>query len=659
MKRASDKLCVPLIYVGLALATIAAFEPVLHNQFINFDDDDYVTENPQVNSGLTSRSIIWAFTSSHSFNWHPLTWLSHMLDCQLFGLNPSWHHLTSLLFHIANTLLLFYVLKRMTGTVWQSAFVAAAFALHPFHVESVAWVAERKDVLSGFFWMLTMAAYIRYAQRPAIGRYLLVVLVFSLGLMAKPMLVTLPFVLLLLDYWPLGRFQWGRQSSGKNLRQFESAEVSCQKTTAYLLVGEKVPLFILAVISSIVTFIIQQSEGAVARIENIPLSFRISNAVVSYVSYISKMIYPSRLAVFYPIQSSGLPAWQPIVSLIILAGASIGVVCTARRYRYLVVGWLWYLVTLLPVIGLVRVGGQAMADRYTYLPSIGIFIVFAWGAAELFVRWRYRKIVLGITAGVVLALLLICTRRQVSYWRDSLTLFGHALTVMENNYVAHNNYGLALLENGQADEAFTHFTEALRINPRSSFARVNIGIDYLKQGKFNEAIVYLNEALHLRPDWAQVYYYLGQAYSQQGKYELAIENYNQAVQLEPNNPDVINQLGMVLEKQGKVEQAINEWEKVLKLEPNYADAHFNLGLALAWQKKYDDAARHFTEALRLRPDWAEAYYYLGLAYTRQGKYEQAVGNYKEALRIDPNFAEARKYLDIVLSEQGKTNKAVK
>ena len=659
MKRVSDKLSVFLTCMGLTLATIVAFEQVPCNKFINFDDDDYVTENPYVKAGLTSQSIVWAFTSSHSFNWHPLTWLSHMLDCELFDLNPFWHHFTSLLFHIANTLLLFWVLKRMTGAIWPSGFVAAAFALHPLHVESVAWVAERKDVLSGFFWMLTIGAYVFYAERPGIKRYLLVVLAFSLGLMAKPMVVTLPFVLLLLDYWPLGRFRWRIQSRDDALRECESVESNYQSSTVYGLVGEKVPLFILVIVSSVVTFIVQQSEGAMATIENMPLSFRLVNALVSYTEYIGKMIYPGRLAVFYPLPSNGFPIWRLVVSFIILVGISAGVVYTVRRYRYLAVGWLWYLGTLVPVIGLVQVGGQAMADRYTYLPSIGIFIMAAWGGAELLGKRRYRRIVLGTMSGIVLASLLACTWIQVSYWRNDFTLFRRALAVTENNYVIHNNYGMALLEKGRDDEAFTHFTEALRINPRSSIANINVGVAYLKQGNFGEAIAHLNEALRVRTDWPEVYNYLGMAYAREGKYDLAIENYNQALRLKPDYLDAINNLGMALEKQGKVDQAIGEWQKVLQLAPNHADAHFNIGLAMAWQKKYDLAIEHFTEALQARPDWAQAYYYLGLAYARQDKFEQAIQNYKQALGIEPNFVDAHIDLGSALTRVGNLDEAIK
>ena len=359
----------------------------------------------------------------------------------------------------------------MTGAIWPSAFVAAAFALHPLHVESVAWVAERKDVLSGFFWMLTMAAYLRYAERPGIASYLLVFLSLALGLLAKSMLVTLPFVLLLLDYWPLGRFQWERQSGRKVSPASEPIKVGYQKASASRLIAEKLPLFILVTVASVITFIVQQSAGAMKEAEHFPLHLRISNTLVSYLGYIIKTFYPTRLAVLYPFPLEGLAMWQPIVSFVVLAGITAGVVYAARRQPFLVVGWLWYAGTLVPVIGLVQVGEQSMADRYTYLPSIGIFIMVAWGAAELFARWHYRKITLRVLAGLLLAALVICTRAQVRHWQNDFALFRRAVEVTKNNYIMLNNYGVVLGEMDRHDDALVHFREALRVNPQYTKAR--------------------------------------------------------------------------------------------------------------------------------------------------------------------------------------------
>lgn len=501
MERANNKFAVLLICLVLVLATIIAYEPVRHNDFVNFDDPRYVTQNPHIRDGITIESVMWAFGTSYANNWHPITWLSHMLDYQLFCLTPLWHHMMSLLFHIVNTLLLFWVLKRMTGAVWRSWLVAAFFALHPLHTESVAWVAERKDVLSAFFWLLTMWVYIRYTECPNFTRYVPIVVFLVFGLMSKPMLVTLPFVLLLLDYWPLGRFQWWYKSKTGALSQSKSVSSGGHRPSSiWCLVVEKIPLFILVAGSGVVTFIVQQGTGAMRMWEGYPLNIRISNAVVSYLGYIIKMIYPTSLAPLYPHLGHSLPIWQPIVSFVALVGVSAVIIYIARRRRYLAVGWLWYLGTLVPVIGLIQVGVQAMADRYTYLPSIGVFIMVAWGAAELTTKWPYRKTGLGIMSVVVLAVLLMCTRTQVRYWKNSITLFEHTIEVTENNYAMHNNYGGTLCKSGQFEEAITHFKECLRINPNHPNAHYNLGLVLIQKGETETAITHLRTSLQLKPD---------------------------------------------------------------------------------------------------------------------------------------------------------------
>jgi len=487
MSESTKKYLVPAVFAALILATLIAFEPVRHNEFVDYDDGQYITKNPHVKAGITYKSFIWALKSPDTGNWHPLTWLSHMLDCELFGLSPVGHHLTNLLFHIANSLLLFLLLKRMTGALWPSAFVAAVFALHPLRVESVAWASERKDVLSVFFLILTIAAYIRYVRCQCIRRYCLVVLTFCLGLMAKPMLVTLPFVLFLLDYWPLNRFGLQKQDKPK-------------VSSISHLIAEKIPLLVLAAISSIVTLVVQSSAGAT---KTVPLYLRIGNGLVSYVGYIGKTIYPSRLAAFYPHPGIRLPMWQPIVCFVMLAVITIVVIYTARRRRYLIVGWLWYLGTLIPVIGLVQVGVQAMADRYTYLPSIGIYMMAGWGAAELVTKLRLRKIELWVSAGIVLAALIICTRMQVRHWQNNLTLFGHCLEVTERNYNMHSKYGRALRKEGRFDEAVKHFNKSLQINPRYFLAQYNLGQAYLMQGKTEQAVDSWYKTLELNPDYVR------------------------------------------------------------------------------------------------------------------------------------------------------------
>lgn len=658
MNQTHDKSCVLLICFVLVTATIIAFEPVRNNEFVEYDDDVYVTENSHVKNGIRPASVIRAFTTPDAGNWHPLTWLSHMLDCELFGLNAFWHHLSGLLFHIANTLLLFLVLKKMTGSVWPSGFVAAAFALHPLHVESVAWVAERKDVLSGFFWMVTIAAYVRYAQRPGIVRYLLVVLSLCLGLMAKPMVVTLPFVLLLLDYWPLCRLQWESKSSEEDLKQPQTTEPSYKKASLSWLIGEKIPLFALVAASAVITFIVQQGAGAMRPGERFSLSVRISNALVSYISYILKMFFPIRLAVLYPHPGDSLPVWQPIVSAVLLAGITAVAIYLGKRRRYIPVGWLWYLVTLVPVIGLIQVGSQAMADRYTYLPSIGIFIIVGWTAAEFFAGRRYRKIALGITAGVVLAVLLILTRVQVGYWRNNFTLFGHALDVTKDNFIMHNNFGNALRDKGQFEEAITHFDEALRINPQYVKAFNNKGKAFLDMGKSDKAIAIFTEVLDAGEKPYEVHNDLGLAHAQKGELDAAIENYNEVLRLKPDYVKAMNNLGLALKKQGRLDEAIVQWEKALEIKPDYAKVHYNMGFAMAEQGEYDDAVRYFKEVLRIKPDWAEAHYNLGGIYARQGNLEPAVEHCTEALRLRPDYKTARISLAYTLFELGRIQPAI-
>jgi len=578
-----NKQYVLLICAGLALATMVAYGQVRHSDFVDYDDDMYVTENPHVKNGITGESISWAFTTGHAYNWHPLTWLSHMLDCQVFGTRPGWHHLTNLLLHIINTLLLFGVLKRMTGALWASGFVAAAFAVHPLHVESVAWIAERKDVLSTLFWLLTMAAYVRYVRRPGLARYLLALLCFALGLMAKPMLVTLPFALLLLDYWPLGRLQPGQTTKDAEPHRSKSANASSKWRAFYRLVWEKVPLIALAAMSSLVTFIVQRSGGALVQTGTLSLDVRVANALVSYLRYIKKMIYPSQLAVFYPYHSLSL--LLAIACFVILVVVTVAVIYLGRRRRYLPVGWFWYVGTMVPVIGLVQVGSQSMADRYTYVPLIGLFIIIAWGASELSARWRYQKIVLGICSATVLTILLISTRMQVSHWQNSFTLFEHTLAVTEDNSITHNHYGAFLLEQGWFEKALTQFDEALRISPGFHEARKNKGAALLDMGKFDEAIATFNELLRAAPDWPDAYYWLGVAYARKGTYQQAVEPFKEALRLRADWPEAYNDLALVYLLLGNYDLAIENYREALRLKPDYPQAINNLKIAIAKQQE--------------------------------------------------------------------------
>ena len=582
----------PLIISLLLIAAILlAYWQVKDFDFICFDDKPYVTENHHVQTGLTVKGFVWAFTTFHASNWHPLTWLSHMLDCELYGLNPMGHHWTSLQIHLTNTLLLFFILQYMTGALWRSAFVAALFALHPLHVESVAWVAERKDVLSTFFGLLTILSYCFYVKQPNKYKYLVIILFLSLGLMAKPMLVTLPFLLLLLDFWPLGRLRFA---------------------TASRLVLEKIPLFVPVVISSCLTFMAQQSSGAVKPLESFSLTVRVANAFVSYASYAVKAIWPHNLTVFYPHPGNALPMWQVFGAILLIGGASFLAIRSLKKYPYIAVGLFWYLGMLVPVIGLVQVGPQAMADRYTYIPMTGLFIIISWGFSDLSTKWHYRKIVLALFAVIILSALTVSTFFQLGYWRNSIALFEHAVNITENNYLAHNNLGAALLEKGKSDEAVLHIKEALRIEPGCKAALYN----------------------------------LGAALSAQGKLDEAVRHYNDVLKINPKDAVVHNNLADVLSAQGKLNEAVLHYNEALKIDPDYASAHCGFGSLLIKQKKFKEAMFHLAEAIRIDPDYAEAYNDIGVIFSRQEKLKEASTFFSRALQLKPDFTQARKNLEI-------------
>jgi len=513
-------------------------------------------------------------------------------------MNAGSHHLTNVLFHIINTLLLFIVLKRMSNALWQSAFVAALFALHPLHVESVAWVAERKDVLSTFFWMLTMWGYVRYVERPGANRYLLVVLFFIFGLMAKPMVVTLPLVLLLLDYWPLKRFQFGQSGGGR-------------------LVLEKLPLLALSAVSGVVTYFAQQSGGAVESLSVHPLTVRVANAFVSYTAYMGKMICPFHLAVLYPYPPT-FPWWQVAGACLLLVTVSLLAICAVKRRPYLAVGWLWYVGTLVPVIGLVQVGSQAMADRYTYVPLIGLFIMIVWGVPELVARWRHRKTALAIKAAMFLSILTATTLLQVRYWTNSITLFEHAIHATTDNSVAHYNLGVALANQERITDAIEHFSEALQINPEYAKAHNNLGNALDLQGRTNEAIDHYLQAMRIKPSLAGPHFNLAGILTKQRRIDEAIDHYLQALRINPSLAEAHNYLGFFLAKQGRTDEAIDHYSQALQINPRYAEAHNNLGIALAHEGKIEDAIAHFREALRINPDLASAHKNLKKASALQG-----------------------------------------
>lgn len=561
----------------LLLLTIAvAFGHVLHHDFVLYDDGLYITDNLQVQSGITWKGISWAFTSTHASNWHPITWLSHMLDCQIYGLSPYGHHLTNLILHLANTILLFLVLNRATGGLWRSAFVAALFGLHPLHVESVAWVAERKDVLSTFFWMLTMWFYVRYVASPRLASYVLVVFFMALGLMAKPMLVTLPFVLLLMDFWPLRRLAVVPEDNTFDSKNGESKTKNKNKAQILRLFVEKVPLLVLAAVSSVITIAAQQSGKAFAPLHALSLKIRVANALVSYVKYIAKMLWPQDLACLYTYPYNGLPAWQVAGAAVLLLSVSGLAIRAARRFPYVPAGWFWYLGTLIPVIGLVQVGSQSMADRYTYVPLIGLFIVISWGVAEFVQSWRYGKAVLAVAAGIALSGLAILTWLQVGCWRNSTTLFQHTLRVSPDSAIVQNNLGFALAQQGRLKVAVSHYREALRIEPYYLKARFNLGFALGKLGRLDEAIDHFSRLLHVKPDFAEAHYNLAVALSQENRLEEAIEHLRDAIRVEPDYAEAHNELGVLLARGGKMQEAIVHFSKALEVKPDLQQAQKNL-----------------------------------------------------------------------------------
>ena len=642
------------ISLGLVAANLLVYGPVWHSDFVTWDDPAYVTDNLIVSAGLSWKGFLWALTTGYFTSWHPLTWLSLMLDAQIYGANPGAYHLTNLLLHIASTVLLFGVLHLMTGALGRSAFVAALFAVHPLHVESVAWISERKDVLSTLFWILTLWAYWRYARQPRLRQYLIVLLLFACGLMSKPMVVTLPFVLLLLDFWPLDRVPLGtdRHIVGHpNSREgLEEPSVLDDKRRKLLkLILEKIPLLALAVLSSIVTFVVQRKGGAVAGLEVFPLRLRVSNVLVSYVAYIANMLWPARLAAFYPYPRS-IPAWRVIGGGMVVAGITAAVFWAAQRYRYLPVGWLWYLGTLVPVIGLVQVGSQSRADRYTYVPLIGLFIIVAWGAGDLLTRWRHQALALPAAAVVILACG-IKARGQVSYWNDNLSFWGHSIDVTPDNYFAHNNLGLFLVSQGRVDEGISHYSEAVRIQPGFAETHNNLALALVQQGKLDEAIAHYREALHLRPGYMEAHNSLGLALVAQGKFDEAITHYQEALRIDRGFAAAHNNLANALAKQGKLNEAVAQYAEAIRLYPNFAVAHYDFGDALAEQGKVDEAIQQFLEALRLSPQRADWEYNLAVMYYRKGDTADAIHHFQAVLQINPRHQAARRALE-ELEKQG-------
>jgi tetratricopeptide (TPR) repeat protein len=589
------------VCVFLLGAVWAVFGQTLHHGFVNYDDAVYIADNPAVLGGLSLNGIAWAFTHCVNANWTPLTVISHMLDCQLYGTQAGWHHLTNVLLHITTAIVLFLVLKEMTGALWRSAFVAAVFAIHPLHVESVAWIAERRDVLSGLFFMLTLGAYAGYVRHPqSLGRYLMVVLMLALALISKPTAVTLPFVLLLLDYWPLKRFT---QPDGRLI--------------PWRLIVEKVPLLALSGAACVATLFAQKET-----IVSLPLSERIGNALVSYVAYLGQMIYPVGLAAYYPHPGNGLPLGKIIAAFILLLVVSVAAIAVRRKQPWFLIGWLWYLGMLVPAIGLIQSGMRAQADRYTYLPQIGLYILLTWMVVELAALWRSRRWVCGGGAMVVLAVLITCARTQTTYWRDSETLWTHALSCTTNNTIAHNNLGDAFYQQGRMNEAIAQFQKTLAIDPDNPEANYDLGNAFFQQGRMDEAIAQFQKTLAINSSDMDVHY---------------------------NYADVHNNLGNVFLRQGRMDEAVAQFQTALAINPKDANTHYNLGNVFRQQGGVNEAIAQFQKALAIKPQFAEAHYNLGNAVLQQGHVDEAIAQYQRALEIKPDYVEAQNNMAWVLA----------
>jgi tetratricopeptide (TPR) repeat protein len=591
--------------VFLVAITWLVFGQTVRYDFVEYDDNEYVYANPTITSGLTSYGIIRAFSGRHSGNWHPLTTLSHMLDCQLWGLRAGGHHFTSILLHTIAVVLLFLVLKQMTGAIWQSAFVAALFAIHPLRVESVTWISERKDVLSAVFFMLTLGAYARYTRHPSVGRYLAMSMLFALGLMSKSMLVTVPFVLLLLDYWPLNRFAVG--------------------LSAKRLILEKIPLFTLSTAAGVATLWAQQSS--LEAVERLPLVSRIGNGLVSCVIYVKQMIWPVGLAAFYPHPEDKLPVWEIGLAIVLVALVSAGAIALRRKSPYLITGWFWYLLMLLPVIGLIQVGSQAHADRYTYLPQIGLYMLLAWAITDALAS-RLQRRILGVSAGVATIALASRAHIQASYWRNGESLWRHALAVTSGNFMAHEGLGHFLVNHGRLDEAIDQFQIALNIDPGFPEIEMNLILALTQKGRTDDAITHLQALLKQHPNDAKAHYNLASA----------------------------------LLKKGDLQSAIAAFEKALSIQSRYPAAHYNLGIALDQNGQTDEAIAHYQEAvqeaIREDPHYAEAYYLLGNDLLRKARLDDAIAAYERALKSRPTYPEVENNIGVALLQKGRPSEAI-
>lgn len=657
------RIATAIISVLLAIIVWVAFSHALRNGFVDYDDPDYVSDNPKITNGLTLQGIQWAFTHVHASNWHPLTTISHMLDCQFYGLQPWGHHLTNILLHTAAAILLFLALRSMTGAVWPSAFVAAVFAVHPLRVESVAWVSERKDVLSGVFLMLILWAYAGHVRsnRVLSWMFVSVVILFAFGLMCKPTLVTLPFILLLLDYWPLNRGQRSYPNGQRNhIEKFRYGTWSS-------LVVEKLPLFVLSAGSCVATLMAQQQAlhaSLKPRLEE-----RIINGLVSYCSYLGQTIWPVHLAVLYPYPESNSNLPYAIVALLFLLIVSVVFFLWRTKYPFLLVGWLWYLGMLVPMIGIIQVGSQVRADRYTYLPQIGLYVLVAWAAMEFSRPWPRRREILSVAALLLITALITRSYLQTLCWESSETLWKHAIACTSDNYIAHNNLAFALLQSRRFDEAAAECRQSLKINANFAAAHNNLGLALIQSEPsgngirrqnetVDQAIAHYRTALQIQPDFKQAENNLGNALMQKGQVDEAIAQFRKALETDPFFAAAELSLANAFLKKGEVHEAIASYQTTLKIDPDYADAEYGLGNAFVAEGNYRESMAAYEAALRLRPDYFQAHHNLGCLLAAMGKTDEALEQFREALRINGDFAESHCYLGILLGHLGHREEAI-
>ena len=615
------------LWISLALvaAVLAIYAQVRHFDFTGYDDPEFVVNNLHLRDGLTPASIAWAFRTGYAANWFPLTWLSYILGVSLYGFDSGWHHLTNVFLHAINSVLVFLVLKRMTGERWRSAFVALLFAIHPLHVEPVVWIAERKEVLSGLFWLLSIWAYVAYVKRPRAGAYILLLLAFSCGLMSKPMIVTLPFVLLLLDFWPLGRWR---------------------DTPARRLILEKAPLLALAAAASVITFLVQKSAGAVSSATEVPFALRIENALVSYLAYMFQFLWPAKLAVLYP-YTAHLPAWRVVGAFAVLAAITALVVIQRTRRPYLVTGWFWFAGILVPVIGLVQVGIQSHADRYMYIPLIGLSIIVVWGVSEIAAR---RAAVRPVAALAVAASCAygVAAWSSTAYWRDTVTLFRRTIEVTEDNWGALAILSQALLSQNRIKDAMPYIAETLRLRPNLPEAHINFGAALSKRGDFDAAESQYRKALELDPESPDAHEGLGVIQTEKGRLDDALSNLDTAEKGMPGNANKHYNLGRAYGLAGHPDLAAAEFAEAVRLQPEDTAARFNLGAAYAAQEQFAEASDQFREALRLKPDYVAARFNLGSALANLGRLDEAIGEFREVLRTQPDFPGAAQALETCL-----------